>query len=168
MRWANGGHGTLRALSGLTVGARLARASHRVVAEASMSEFTSGIWHNEHGSELVFEVGPEGRISGKFRTGVGFGRDATYDVIGTADGDLIAFSVRFGKLGAITSWVGHMVPDGSTLETLWHMTIRLAHPRRTDETWKGVWSGADTFRRGPATETPRPWQGNVPVPLWIE
>ncbi len=129
----------------------------------------SGTWHNEHGSELRFEVDPAGRVSGRFRTGVGFGKDETFDVIGRASDDLVSFTVSFGSHGAITAWVGHFIAAEERIEALWHMAVALPHPGRLDELWKGIWSGADVFERGPApaaTERAEP-RRPPPMPLWL-
>jgi hypothetical protein len=127
----------------------------------------SGTWHSEHGSELHLEVDPDGRITGRFQTGVGFGKDQSFEVIGRAQDELVAITVSFGAHGAITSWVGHLIDAEARIEALWHMTVALPHPGRPDELWKGVWSGSDVFRRGRAETAPRKSGRPAPMPLWI-
>lgn len=127
----------------------------------------SGTWHNEHGSELHLEADPSGHVVGRFRTGVGFGKDESFDVVGRVANELVAFTVSFGPYGAITSWVGHLLAAEQRIEALWQMTLTLPHPGRADELWKGVWSGADVFERGPA-EPARPRSRRPPpMPLWM-
>ncbi len=127
----------------------------------------SGSWHNEHGSELTIEVAPTGRVVGHFRTGVGLGKEESFDVVGCAADELIAFTVCFGRRGAITSWVGHFLAAEQRIEALWHMTVAMPHPGRADELWKGVWSGADVFERGPAEAVRPPSRRPAPTPLWM-
>ena len=128
----------------------------------------SGTWHNEQGSELRIEVGPGGKLSGRFASGVGFGTDETFEVTGFLSGRLIVFAVDFGKYGSLTSWVGHVVDDdGPALRTLWQMTVELPHPDDAADLWKTVWSGANTFRPGPAPARPRHARRAPPMPLWL-
>ena len=129
----------------------------------------SGSWHNEQGSSLHIEVAPDGRLSGRFGTGVGFGTDETFDVTGFASGRLVVFAVNFGKYGSMTSWVGHLVDDEEpVLQTLWQMTVEVPHPKDDKDLWKSIWSGANTFRRGPAPEQRRDrTRRSPPLPLWI-
>jgi hypothetical protein len=112
----------------------------------------AGMWHNDHGSELMLEVGKDGELSGRFRPGDGPGSDRTFPVKGFTAGSLIAFTAGFGEVGSLASWVGHRVDDdgGPVLDTLWHLTLEQPHAHRPDERWKTIWSGADRFRPGHA------------------
>jgi len=128
----------------------------------------NGIWHNEHGSELRLDIDAAGRVAGRFRTGVGFGKDESFDIVGRAESDLVSFTVSFGKAGAITAWVGHFMAAEARIEALWQMAVALPHRGRPEELWKGIWSGADVFLRGPAeTARPRP-KRPPPMPLWLD
>jgi len=112
----------------------------------------TGTWHNQHGSEIHIDVGSDGRVVGTMSTGDGVARAQTFPLVGFARGDLIAFSVDFGRFGSVTSWVGHFVheePANVRIETLWHMATLVPHPQRSDERWKSVWTGADEFKPGP-------------------
>ena len=116
----------------------------------------SGIWYNQHGSELRVQVDGEGRIAGTFRSGVGFPQgEETFPVTGFAQGDLFGFTVSFGKYDSVTSWTGHSGFDNGeeVLSGLWHMSVGLL-PGATGEgqLWKGVWAGADVFRREPSKQ----------------
>lgn len=122
-----------------------------------------GTWHNQHGSELQLDVDPDGKLSGKMTCGDGVAREQSFPLTGFVRGDLIGFCVDFGRLGTLTAWTGHFVPDhqeGPRLETLWHLATLVPHPQRADERWKSVWTGADVFRPGSrpkdAARTPFP------------
>ena len=111
----------------------------------------SGTWYNQHSSELRIQVDPEGKINGSFRSGVGFPEaEEEFSLTGFAQGDLFGFTVSFEKYDSVTSWTGHSgVEDGKeVLSSLWHMSVGLL-PGATGEgqLWKGVWAGADVFRR---------------------
>ena len=128
----------------------------------------AGIWHNGHGSQIVLEVGKGGELIGRFRPGDGPAAEQSFPLRGFTSGNLIAFTVDFGKVGSLASWVGHRVDDGGPLlDTLWHMTLEQPHATRADERWKTIWSGADRFRPGPAPKLAGPSQERPQLPpLW--
>jgi hypothetical protein len=132
-----------------------------------MTRELSGTWYNQHGSELVLEVGEDGKLTGSFRSGTGLAVGAgACQVVGFAAQDLVTFAANFGEYGSLTAWTGHLVTEGEpTLHTMWHMTVLMPsrHPER--DLWKGVWTGSDVFRRTPQERT----VGRVPshpVPDW--
>lgn len=113
----------------------------------------AGIWHNEHGSQLELTV--DGcHLRGRFHSGTGLARGADgNDLTGFVSGNLIAFTVDFGELGSLTSWVGHLALENGIprIHVSWNMCVEL--PRgHTDDLWRGIWTGADTFERGPVME----------------
>lgn len=114
----------------------------------------SGIWHNEHGSEIELTVLEGGRVAGRFRAGTGLARGGpASDLVGFTSGNLIAFAVDFGDLGSLTSWTGHVVTEGGVvcIHTNWTMCVEL--PRNdAEDLWRGTWVGADRFDPGPAPE----------------
>jgi hypothetical protein len=128
----------------------------------------AGVWHNGHGSELVLEVGPGGKLEGRFRPGNGPAAEHTFAVTGYTAGSLVAFTVDFGKVGSLVSWVGHRVDDGGPLlDTLWQMTLEQPHANRPDERWKTIWTGADRFRPGRAPKDRATTSGKPALPpLW--
>jgi hypothetical protein len=128
----------------------------------------SGTWHNEHGSEITLEALPDGLLAGRFVTAIGFGKNESFPVTGFIAMNMVVFSASFGKYGSLTSWVGHIVADGEPrLETLWQMTVEIPRSKRADNMWKGIWSGSNEFRRGPAPRERRGSASPIP-PLWTE
>jgi hypothetical protein len=116
----------------------------------------NGTWHNQHGSQLDLETGPDGRLHGRMTVGDGKARTEAFPLVGFVRGDLVAFTVDFGRHGSLTSWIGHVHDsDGQRprLETLWHMATRVPHPEDPSQRWKSTWSGADEFTPGCALET---------------
>ncbi len=114
-----------------------------------MSSEINGRWYNQHGSELDVTVDAEGRLHGKFRSGVGFPQaEEEFEVVGFTAGELLSFVVSFSRYDSITSWTGHFGErEGSeTIYALWHMTVGLP-PGHEEQLWQGIWSGADTFVR---------------------
>jgi hypothetical protein len=121
-----------------------------------------GRWFNQYGSMMQVIVGPRGELRGTFKSNVGLSQlEETFELSGFQLEDLVAFTVSFAQHGSITSWVGHVVADGTRLETVWHMTVRTPHPQDGRETWKGIWTGSDTFSRAePAAAESGP--GRIP------
>ena len=120
-----------------------------------------GIWHNQHGSQLELEVDSDGRLHGMMIVGDGIARAQSYPLVGFVRGDLIGFTVDFGRNGSLTSWTGHYCAEDDRprrIETLWHMATLVPHPGKADQRWKSIWSGADEFRSGAPPESlePRP------------
>jgi hypothetical protein len=111
----------------------------------------NGKWNNQHGSEMTLHV-QQGRVSGKYRTGVGApGPTEEFDLAGFCSGDLIAFTVNFGKYGSLTAWVGQVAgePPDERIQTLWHLAKNVEDPNEPKQLWAGVLTGADIFARGP-------------------
>jgi hypothetical protein len=111
----------------------------------------SGIWYNQHSSERRVQVDDEGKITGGFRSGVGFPEpEEQFPITGFTQGDLFGFTVSFGKCDSVTSRTGHSgLEDGEeVLSSLWHMSVGLLPGASSEgQLWKGVWAGADVFRR---------------------
>ena len=118
----------------------------------------SGKWHNQHGSEMTLTVAPDGKVTGTFHTGVGSPSPPEgFPLVGFVCGDLIAFSVNFGKYQSVTAWTGqHTIEDGvEAIESMWHLAINIEERAEKDWLWSGIRSGADTFHRGPGPGTRR-------------
>lgn len=116
-----------------------------------MSE-ARGTWYNQHGSELELEVDGEGRVTGRFRTGVGTPAPVEeFEVRGFCWQELVAFVVDFGRYHCLTAWVGHVVSvqGRQGLDSMWQMTVRVPGKDEARRVWRGVWSGADLFMREP-------------------
>jgi hypothetical protein len=108
-----------------------------------------GKWYNQHGSELDITVDRDHRIRGHFRSGVGFPEPGEqFEIVGYVAGDLVGFVVSFAKYDCLTSWAGHLGDDegAPVLDAMWNMTVGLP-PGSESELWRGVWTGADHFRR---------------------
>jgi hypothetical protein len=128
-------------------------AGERESGRLKMAIQLSGTWY-QHGSELRVQADYEGKITGSFRSGVGFPEaDEQFPITGFTEGELFGFTVSFGKYDSVTSWTGHSgLEDGEeVLSSLWHMSVGLL-PGASGEgqLWKGVFAGADIFRREPS------------------
>lgn len=109
----------------------------------------SGTWVNRLGSEMTLTV-TDGNVTGCYRTAVGEPSPTEeFELVGFASGDLIAFTVNFGKYDSLTAWVGqHTVENGvETIYTLWHMTKDIADEDEPKQLWAGFLAGANTFVR---------------------
>ncbi len=129
----------------------------------------AGTWHNDHGSELDLVVDGN-QLTGRFRSGTGLAQGRTeVAVAGFLAGNLVAFTANFGAQGSLTSWVGHVLMENGVprIHATWTMCVEL--PANTaNELWRGIWTGADVFDRGTATEERRPplTQPSHPIELW--
>ena len=99
-------------------------------------------WHNQHNSEMDLMIHSDGWLTGTFRTEAG----EEFPLVGFVAGDVIGFSVSFGKHHCVTCWNGHMNADGN-LDTLWQMSIDVGD--QEDCLWKSTFSGADLYTKGP-------------------
>jgi hypothetical protein len=110
----------------------------------------AGTWHNQHGSVMDLEISDDGRVTGRFMSGVGLAElGEPFALAGFVAGDLISFTVDFGPRGSLTAWVGHgwLEHGVERIETLWQMAVELPLPGEQATLWRGTWAGADTFAR---------------------
>lgn len=90
-------------------------------------------------------------VTGTYRTQVGSpGDQEVFDLVGFASGDLLSFTVNFGKHGSLTSWVGqHTDLNGvGMIRTLWHLASNVRDAQEPDRLWGAILAGADNFTRG--------------------
>jgi hypothetical protein len=140
----------------------------RIRQEHDMSVGLSGKWHNQYGSMMDVTVTPDGRMRGKYRTGVGSPNPSEeFDLSGFVSGNLVAFSVRFDPYPSLTSWVGqHAVEDGvEKLHTMWHMVVDVRKLEKKDRFWYEIHSGSDVFLRGTYSDAAVPALFNPSHPL---
>lgn len=114
------------------------------------SEDFIGTWKNELGSTMVIEGIESDRIKGSYKTKVGQpGDEEQFELIGFTSGDLITFTVNFGKYGSLTSWTGQLTLEDrkAKIKTLWHLAVDINDEEEPDKMWSAIWSGADNFFR---------------------
>ena len=110
----------------------------------------SGRWKNQHGSEMELRMGPGDRLTGSYHTAVGAPSPSQeFELAGFACGDLVAFTVDFGRFGSLTAWAGqHTRADGvERIHTLWHLAKNVLEGEESGGPWTGVLAGADVFER---------------------
>jgi len=108
----------------------------------------TGLWYDEHGCELEIFAAPDGCITGVFRGARGHAFPDECGVVGFVAGDLVSFVADFARLHSLTAWAGHLVTgDDERLDLLWHRTVESRVQDDAQDVWKGVWNGADVFRR---------------------
>lgn len=110
----------------------------------------SGKWYNQRGSEMDLIV--DGSIvKGTYKTKVSSPNDQDlFYLTGFATGDLISFTVNFGKFGTLTSWAGQYAKEGQEPEmihTCFVAAVDVSEEKEPDVIWGGVRSGSDFFRR---------------------
>lgn len=122
----------------------------RLVTEPRPQVDFNGSWKNELGSSMSLTVDADGSVTGQYRTAVGApGNEEEFPLLGFASGDLLSFTVNFGKYGSLTSWVGqHTDASGiETIRTLWHLAREVANAEEPEKLWGAVLAGADNFTR---------------------
>lgn len=110
----------------------------------------NGKWRNDLKSDMDLKVDASGSVRGIYRTGVGDpGPAEEFDLVGFASGDLLSFTVNFGKYGSLTSWVGQHTTEGGgeRIKTLWLLARNVSDTEEPTKLWGAVMTGADTFRR---------------------
>lgn len=114
-----------------------------------------GTWHNELNSTLkitsinatTYQIAGSYTLSnGKQFALIGWANDlppANDHVIA------VAFSVRFGSYGSITSWTGTFTKKNGvlTISTLWHLVSPNA-----DQPWGHILTNCDVFTPGPVVK----------------
>lgn len=110
----------------------------------------NGVWRSELKSEMKLSVDSQGKVTGKYKTGVGSPVSTVeFDLTGFASGDLLSFSVNFGQYESLTSWVGqHTVENGSeVIKTLWLLARNVKDPDEPNDLWGAILTGYDNFHR---------------------
>ena len=110
----------------------------------------AGVWRNELGSEMELQLNGNA-VSGIYRTNVGSPKPTEeFSLVGLATGDLITFTVNFGKYGSLTAWAGqHTEHEAGVYEirTLWHLAKNIENADEPEDLWSAVLAGANTFKR---------------------
>jgi hypothetical protein len=122
----------------------------KITAERETQALLSGVWHNQHNSEMRLEIDETGKIAGAFMNGVDALGDCseTFPLTGFAKDDIFAFCVDFSKYGCMTTWIGQIVDSESkSFRAMWHMVADAHQDKRLD--WKSIWTGQDEFSAGP-------------------
>jgi hypothetical protein len=111
----------------------------------------NGAWVNELGSKMNLSVTEDGKVYGIYQTAVGApGNWEEFDLVGFASGDLISFTVNFGKYGSLTSWCGQHTDDphgGAMIKTMWILAENVPDPQEPKNLWGAVLTGSNTFTR---------------------
>ena len=110
----------------------------------------AGTWENRLGSTMRLVVEDGHHLHGSYHSGVGTpATEATFPVVGYAEGDALVFCVDFGRFGSVATWTGHRVvdDDGERLMTLWHLAQPIDGPNGGAETWRSILTGANEFHR---------------------
>ncbi|WP_136465220.1 avidin/streptavidin family protein [Flagellimonas onchidii] len=120
-------------------------------ANSNISVDFDGVWKNGLNSEMDLSVNSKGEVKGIYKTGVGSpGPEEEFDLTGFVSGDIIGYTVNFGKYGSITSWVGQHTIDkegNGKIYTLWHLTKNIKDEDEPDDLWGSILAGANTYFR---------------------
>ncbi|MEJ8474433.1 avidin/streptavidin family protein [Roseibium algae] len=110
----------------------------------------NGTWENGLGSEMDLVVNVN-LLSGEYRTNVGLPAPSEeFDLTGFVTGDLITFTVNFGRYGSLTTWAGQQTETSTgqvEIKTLWYLTKNVPDSREPNELWSSILAGAGTFTR---------------------
>jgi hypothetical protein len=109
-------------------------------------------WYNQRGSEMNLTVN-DSIVTGTYKTKVGSPDDKDlFFLTGFATGDLISFTVNFGKFDTLTSWAGQLAKEGNEPEmihTCFVAAVDIKEGAEPDAIWGGVKAGSDFFQRNP-------------------
>jgi hypothetical protein len=110
----------------------------------------NGDWTNELGSCMNLNVAADGSVAGSYRTAVGSpAANEDFPLVGFASGDLISFTVNFGKYGSLTSWVGQHTQENNrfVIKTLWLLAKNITDIDEPKNLWGAVLTGYNNFVR---------------------
>lgn len=109
-----------------------------------------GFWNNHLGSQMELSVSGN-NLSGVYRTNVGNPPPTEeFALVGFVTGDLITFTVNFGKYGSLTAWAGQHTEIRSgefEIKTLWHLSKNVADADEPKDLWSSILAGANSFVR---------------------
>lgn len=141
--------------------------------QARASELFSGVWHNQHNSEMSLQIDEGGLIRGAFKPGVGAqgSESKEYSLTGYACNDVIALAVAFEEYGCVTSWSGQLSTISEddnvpTLYCMWNMSVDVGDDAETS-LWKSMICGADRFVRGHRKSNVNSLKTASSDPLWL-
>lgn len=110
-----------------------------------------GVWKNGLGSEMVLGVDAAGNVKGIYKTNVGMPASTEeFPLVGFASGDLISFTVNFGKYGSLTAWTGQHTENEEgdpEIHTLWHLAENILDEQEPYHIWAGILAGSNRFTR---------------------
>ncbi len=112
----------------------------------------NGEWLNELGSKMNLTVSADGSLLGRYKTAVGspFGNE-DFPLVGFAAGDLLTFTVNFGRYSSLTSWAGQLAGenDQAVIKTMWLLARNVPDPDDSSSLWGTVLTGYNNFMRRP-------------------
>jgi hypothetical protein len=110
----------------------------------------SGKWINELHSEMELVITGNG-VTGVYRTHVGQPKPTeAFPLVGFVTGDMISFTVNFGKYGSLTAWVGQHTepkPGNYAIRTLWQLSKNVQDQDEPEQLWGSVLTGSNLFAR---------------------
>lgn len=105
----------------------------------------AGTWKNQMGSTMTLVVNGQS-VAGEYTsTDSSSGAQAKGRLVGSIDGDLIAFVVNWDDYFSLTAWNGQLV--GDTLKTLWLLVKDIPDTNEQQKLWQSTNIGADQFTR---------------------
>ena len=112
----------------------------------------SGEWSSDLGSRINLTISADGSVIGKYRAAAGFPyADTEFPLVGFANGELLSFTVSFGKYGLVTSWAGQLTRefDRAVIKTMWLLARNVPDPDDSTNLWGAVLTGYNNFMRKP-------------------
>ncbi len=109
----------------------------------------TGIWRNEQNSEMTIHTDEKGNLSGSYASAAESGVRSTHALTGFVNGDLIGFTVDFGRGHMVCCWTGHAVSEfgSESIVTQWNLVKRLDGEDFALETWGATHCGSNIFKR---------------------
>lgn len=127
--------------------------SDRKPAPTSPPSFEfNGEWSSDLGSTIKLMISADGSVNGKYKAAAGFPYvDKDFPLVGFANGDLLSFTVSFGKHGLVTSWAGQLTREfnRAVIKTMWLLAKIVPNPDDSTNLWGAVLTGYNNSMRKP-------------------
>jgi hypothetical protein len=105
----------------------------------------AGTWRNQIGSTMTITVAGQAVTGEYVSTDSSNNTTAKGRLVGSVDGDLIAFVVNWDDYLSLTAWTGQLV--GAKLKTLWLLVKDTAEDDEALKLWQSTNAGADEFTK---------------------
>jgi hypothetical protein len=112
-----------------------------------VQDLFSGSWKNQLKSVMHLQV-QGGHVVGTYITAVGDPDEKESELIGFVLGDLITFTVNFGK--SLAAWSGQIQTAAGQVDelvTMWHLIVDVPDEQEEKVMWKDTYAGSDRFTR---------------------
>jgi len=110
----------------------------------------SGTWKSARGSVMTIEISGN-EVTGFYSSAIGEAEgEGKFPLRGFVSGDLVSYTVNFGRFATLVSWVGQFAPDdhlAPALRTVFVAAVNVEEQNEADHAWGSVRTGSDTYTK---------------------